>query len=102
MEGSIADLSGVVEDALDVATPAPLDADQMTEQMGMTFGQIGTVVVDKQRDDALLHLVTSHFDAVVVGDLEAPGDDVAQESEGLALRLRRRAAAKDKEVLRAH
>ena len=41
------------------------------------------------------------LDAVVVGDLEAPGEDVAQQSEGLALRLRRGAAAEEEEALGA-
>ena len=84
-----------------MATLAPLDADQMAEQMGMAFRQVGTVVVQEQRDDALLHLPARRLDAVVVGDLEAPGDDVAQQSEGLALRLRRGAAAEEEEALRA-
>ena len=101
VEGAVADLLGVVEDALDVATLAPLDADQVAEQMGMAFRQVGTVVVQEQRDDALLHLPARRLDAVVVGDLEAPGDDVAQKSERLALRLRRGAAAEEEEALGA-
>ena len=100
VEGAIADLPGVVEDALEVAALAPLDADQVAEQMGMAFGELGAVVVDEQRRDALLHLAARRLDAVVVADLEAPGQDVAQQSERLALRLRRGAAAEDEEAFR--
>ena len=99
MEGAVADLLGVVEDTLDVAAVAPLDADQVAEQMGMAFGQVGAVVVQEQRHDALLHLPARGLDAVVVGDLQVPGEDVAQESVGLALGLRSGAAAEDGEPL---
>ena len=78
-----------------MAALAPVDADQVAEQVGMAFGQVGTVVVQEQRDDALLELAARRLDAVVVGDLEAPGEDVAQQAEGLALRLRRGAAAEE-------
>ena len=76
-----------------MATLVPLDADQMSEQVRMSFRQVETVVVQEQWDDALLHLSARGLDAVVVGDLESPGDKFAQQPEGLPLRLRRRAAA---------
>ena len=100
VERAIADLPGVVEDALQVAAVTPLDADQVAEQMGVAFGDLGTVVVDEQRRDALLHLPARRLEAVVVADLEAPGQDVAQQPERLALGLRRGAAAKEEEAFR--
>src|SRR6478609_3495940 len=101
MERAVADLLGVVEDAPDVATVVPLDANQVAEQMSMSFRQVGTVIVQEQRDDELLYLPTRRLDAVVVSDLESPRDDIAQESEGLALRLRCGVAAEEEEALRA-
>ena len=45
------------------------------------------------------HLPARGLDAVVVGDLKAPGEDVAQQTKGLAPGLRRGAAAKEDEAL---
>ena len=44
-------------------------------------GEIRAVVGFEERDDPLLHLGARCFEAVVVGDLEAPGQDVAQQAE---------------------
>src|SRR6476469_8331321 len=82
-----------------MATLGPLDADQMAEQVGMSFRQVETVVVQKQWDDALLHLSARSLDAVVVGDLESPGDKFAQQAEGLPLRLRCGVAAEGDKAL---
>jgi hypothetical protein len=59
------------------------------------------VARQEQRHHALLELAARGLDAVVVGDLEAPGEDVAQEAERLALRLRRGVAAEEDEAFRA-
>src|SRR5205085_6209189 len=77
MKGAVADLLRVVEDALDVAALAPLDADQVPEQVGMPLRGLRTVVLEKKRHDALLELAAGRLDAVVVGDAKAPGEDVA-------------------------
>ena len=53
---------------------------------------------EEQRDDARFHLPACDLDAFVVGNLEAPDEDVAQQAERLALRLRRGAAAKEMEA----
>ena len=47
---------------------------QVAEQMGMGFGEVRAVVVLEERHDAGFHLPPRDLDAVVVVDLEAPGD----------------------------
>ena len=47
VEGAVADLLGVFQDAADVPALLPLDADQVAQQVGVAFGQIRPVVVQE-------------------------------------------------------
>ncbi len=99
MEGAVPELLRVVQDGTNVAAVAPFDADQVAQQVGVAFGEVRAIVVLEQRHDALLHLRPGNRDRVVVGDLETPGQDIAQQAEGLSARLRRGPAAKEEEAL---
>ena len=88
VEGAGADLLRVVEDALHVPAVAEVEADQMPEQVGVRLRQVGPVVGDEERHQALLELVLGHPHAVAVADLQVPGQHVAQQAERAALRLR--------------
>src|SRR6476469_6985742 len=98
MESAIPDLLGIVQDAANVAAVRPLNADQVAQQVGVAFGKVRAIIVDEERDDALFHLLSRGLDAVVVVDLQAPGDDVAQEAESLRVSLRRGTAAEEPEA----
>jgi len=53
----------------------------------MRLRQLGTVLVDEQRDDAVLHLGTRRLDGIVIVDPEAPGEEGAQQAERLSARI---------------
>ena len=67
---------------------AEVQADQVAQQVGVGLGQLGAVVVHEERRDAVLDLGLRHLDAVGVGDLQPPGQHVAQQAERLVLRPR--------------
>ena len=100
VKGAIANLFRIVQDAAEVTARRPFDADQVAQNVGVAFGEIQSVLREEQRDDARFHLLACDVDAFVVGNLETPYQDVAQETEGLVLGLRRGATAKEMEALR--
>lgn len=88
VEGPGADLLRIVEDAAQVRTLAEVEADQVAEQVGVGLRQVGPVLLDEQRRDALLDLGLRDLDAVGVRDLQPPREDVAQQAERLVLGAR--------------
>jgi len=49
----------------------------------MGLSHLRSVVVDEQWHDAVLDLELPDLDAIGVGDLQSPRQDVAQQAEGL-------------------
>ena len=94
MEAATTDLSALVADVANVRAVAEVQADQLPEQMGMGPGRLGALV-GEQRRHAPLDLRPGALQAVVVAEAERPGDDLAQQSVGLALGLRSRPAVQD-------
>ena len=97
VKAAAANLPAVGQDRPDVAAGLKVQPDQVAEQMRMGLRQLGAVVGLEQRRNALFELALGQLHRVGVVDLEAPREDVAQQAVGLALRLRRRTAAKHAE-----
>ena len=84
---------GVVLDAADVAAVAEVEADQVAQQVGVGLGHVRAVVGRTAARCPASIFRLGGLDAVAVGDLQPPGEDVAQQAVGLALGLRGGAAA---------
>ena len=88
MEATVAYLPPVLLDAFDVLAAAEVEPDQVPEQMGMSDCLIVALAGREQRRDALFELLFRQRHAVAIGDLQAPGQHVAQQPTGLVARLR--------------
>jgi hypothetical protein len=99
MEAAAPYLLRIVLDADDVATCAEVDADQVAEHVRIGLRHRRAVVVLEQAPDTLLDLPPRDLRAVGVGDLEPLREEVAQQSVGLASRLRVGPAAEQLEPL---
>ena len=77
-----------------MAAAAPIDADQMAQQVNMALSQLRPVGRQPIRQHGLRQLGAGLVEAVVVGDLAMPGHQIAQQAEGPALGLRDGTAAK--------
>ena len=100
MKGSVADLPAVLGNAFDVRAVGEFEPDQMAQQMGVRLCHLLAVLRREQRYQTLLEFLSCQLYAVAVGNLQAPGQDVAQQPIRLALRERVGAPLEEVEVLR--
>jgi hypothetical protein len=80
MEDAIADLLAVVADALDVLAVTEVQPDEMAKRMGVGLCQVLAILGLEQRRHVLFDLLLGDRHAVIIGNLQSPGEDVAQRS----------------------
>ena len=90
VEGAVAQLFGVVEQAAHVRAGRKVEPDQVAEHMGLRF-----TVVPEQRGDAVDELAARGVGVVAVGNLQPPRQHVAQQAVRLLFVERLGAPAKN-------